>query len=77
MAEQQMLVVKGRREVEPPEGFEVKSAERTRIEIERRFELPAEVDVEKIEAKLEDGVLTVALPKKEEEKPKTITVKVA
>lgn len=43
----------------------------------RSFVLPKNVDATKIEAKYELGVLTVTLPKKEEEKPKSIQVKVA
>ena len=36
----------------------------------RSFTLPETVDVDKIDAKYEDGILTVALPKKEEALPK-------
>lgn len=45
--------------------------------VRRSFVLPDTVDGEKIEAKLDGGVLTVRLPKKEESKPKVISVKVA
>lgn len=41
---------------------------------QRTLPLPSSVDVEKIEATLKDGILTVTLPKKEEAKPKQITV---
>lgn len=41
---------------------------------QRTLPLPATVDVEKIDASLKDGILTVVLPKKEEAKPKQITV---
>jgi HSP20 family protein len=37
--------------------------------------LPTEVKADKAEASFEDGVLTIRLPKAEEVKPKTITVK--
>ena len=37
--------------------------------------LPGEVDDEGIEASLDDGVLTVRVPKAEAERPKRITVK--
>jgi HSP20 family protein len=36
----------------------------------RAFELPEDVDVDKIEAKHEDGVLHISMPKKEEAKVK-------
>ncbi len=42
----------------------------------RSFDLGDQVEVSKAEAKLENGVLTVTLPKREEVKPKTIEVKV-
>lgn len=43
----------------------------------RSLNLPTEVKAEEIEAKHEDGVLTVRLPKSEGDKPKKIAVKVA
>lgn len=43
----------------------------------RAFNLPKNIDFEKIEAKNENGILTVTIPKKEEElkKNRTITIK--
>lgn len=42
----------------------------------RSFALPNTVDQEKIRAKYENGVLAVTLPKREETKPKNITVEI-
>jgi HSP20 family protein len=42
----------------------------------RSFSLPNMVDVEKIKAEYKDGVLRVTLPKKEEAKPKQISINV-
>jgi HSP20 family protein len=42
----------------------------------RSFTLPSVVDTEKIKAEYRDGVLRVILPKREEAKPKQITVTV-
>ncbi len=42
--------------------------------IRKLFSLPDDVSVEGIAAKLQDGVLTLALPKKEQARPKQITV---
>ncbi len=42
---------------------------------ERVLSLPTDVKTDKAQAEFENGVLTVTLPKAEEVKPKTITVK--
>lgn len=44
-------------------------------EFSRSLRLPEPVDVEKVEAKFENGLLTVHLPKTEEARPKTIKIK--
>lgn len=41
----------------------------------RSVQLPHKVDVEKVAARLDDGILTVQLPKAPEVKPRKITVK--
>ena len=41
----------------------------------RQFNLPEDVDGEKIEAKFLNGVLTLEIPKMEEVKPRKITIK--
>jgi HSP20 family protein len=42
---------------------------------ERTLALPADVVADKAKAEFENGVLTITLPKAEEVKPKTITIK--
>jgi HSP20 family protein len=42
----------------------------------RSFTLPNVVDTEKIKAEFKDGVLRVTLPKREEAKPKQISISV-
>jgi HSP20 family protein len=41
---------------------------------QRTLPLPATVDSEKVSAEFKDGILTITLPKKEEAKPKQISV---
>ncbi|WP_448385043.1 Hsp20/alpha crystallin family protein [Fervidobacterium sp.] len=43
--------------------------ERSFGKFERAFSLPDYVDIQNIKAKYNDGVLTIELPKKKEEKP--------
>lgn len=40
----------------------------------RSFELPEEIQADKIEAKLEKGLLVVSIPKAEEAKPRTVKI---
>lgn len=42
----------------------------------RSLRLPAEIQAEKVEAKIADGVLTLSLPKAESAKPKKINISV-
>ncbi|MBL8097912.1 MAG: Hsp20/alpha crystallin family protein [Anaerolineales bacterium] len=45
-------------------------------EFRRTLRMPAEIDAEKVEAKIEDGVLTLTLPKAESARPKKIKIAV-
>jgi HSP20 family protein len=49
--------------------------ERSYGAFERRFVLPSDTDVDKIDAKYENGVLEIQIPKTESKKPKEIKVK--
>lgn len=50
---------------------------RREFQFSRAFSLPENVDVEKIEAKFRDGILSIALPKKPTAAPRLVPVKVA
>lgn len=72
----EMLTIKG----ETKEKSEVKEKayhirEQRWGAFERSVALPTSVLADKAKAEFEDGVLTITLPKAEEVKPKTITVK--
>ena len=43
----------------------------------RSFPLPSEVNSERVDASLTDGILTVRLEKSEEQKPRQISVRVS
>jgi HSP20 family protein len=48
--------------------------ERRYTRVARRFSLPQAYNTNEVSAKLEDGVLTLSLPKREESKPRKIEV---
>jgi HSP20 family protein len=68
------LELSGSRKSDAPKGFKAHRVEREMASFTRSFTLPADVDVEKIEAVLKDGLLTLALPKAEAAKPKQISI---
>jgi len=72
-----LLTIKGERAFEN----EVKKENYHRVERSygsfiRSFQLPATVDSTKVQAEQKNGILTITLPKKEEEKPKKISIKI-
>ncbi len=75
--EDDTLILRGEKKVERDAKTEnFLRAERVYGTFQRTFTLPQTVDREKIRASLKNGVLTLILPKKEEVKPKQITVQV-
>ncbi len=71
------LTVSGKREVPTPGDGSYHRAERGTGEFSRSLEFPDDVDVERVEASYRNGILTVRLPKREEAKPRQITVRAA
>jgi len=76
--ENNVLTIRGEKRFERREGAEDRGhrLERAYGAFERSFTVPASVDAEHIEAKYEQGVLTVTLPKVERAKPRQISIKV-
>lgn len=70
------LTIIGRRRSELPEG-ELCYCESSSADFRRVFEVGPDVDTSKIDAKLNQGVLTLHLPKSEKAKPKKIEVQAA
>lgn len=71
------LTLRGRRPEPKGEERTYHRRERATDEFSRTITLPVEVDSDKIEASLKDGVLTLRLPKAEAAKPRKITVRCA
>ena len=71
-----ILTLRGK--IEKEEESEEKSyyiREQSYDSFERSLRLPVEVDLKKVEALFEDGILTINLPKAEAVKPKSIMIK--
>ena len=68
------LTIRGRRGTEPREDATYHRRERDAGEFTRVLRLPIEVDADRVEATLKDGVLLVKLPKADSAKPKKIKV---
>lgn len=71
----QVLSVRAERNTEPSEGFTAHRLERPSFRMAQSFTLPSRLDVDNVQAQLEDGVLTVTLPKAREERARAITIK--
>ena len=72
-----VLSIKGERQFEDAaEGETYHRVESSFGAFERRFTVPTSVNPGKIEARFKNGLMTLALPKREESKPRTVKVKV-
>ena len=75
--ENSTLTIRGeKKQVAEEKTTRVHRYERSYGTFERSFTLPTTVDTEKVQARFENGVLTIALPKAERAKPREIEVKV-
>lgn len=72
-----VLTLAGTREERLPDGATWVRRERSGGRIERAVQLPWPVDAERIEARLKDGILTVACPRAAADRPRAIAVKAA
>jgi HSP20 family molecular chaperone IbpA len=68
------LVVEGDLQITLPQEMQAVHADIRSTHYERRFALSEELETEKIEASLKDGVLTVRIPKRAESKPRRIEI---
>jgi len=68
------VTINGQRKIAEVNDASWQRRERSQGRFSRTFSLPWEIDADKVEAKLLDGVLTVKLPKCESCKPKKVKV---
>jgi HSP20 family protein len=69
-----ILTVKGEVTSEANGDGEYLLREISHGEFRRSLRLPESVEIDKVEAKVENGLLTIHLPKAEEARPKTIKI---
>ncbi|KAK9048256.1 hypothetical protein SSX86_032780 [Deinandra increscens subsp. villosa] len=78
MVEDRVLQISGERSMEKEEKNDKwHRVERSSGKFLRRFRLPENAKVEKVKAKMENGVLTVTVPKKEVKKPEVKPIQIS
>lgn len=75
--EKNVLTISADVDLVQPENYSLVYAEYEEGDYERSFTLPKEIDLNKIEATVKDGVLSLHLPKVGEARAKKIAVKAA
>ncbi|HSD10975.1 MAG TPA: Hsp20/alpha crystallin family protein [Candidatus Binatia bacterium] len=73
-AQGRTLTVSGKREIKTPEKGSFHRRERSGGEFSRSLQLPSDLDLSRAEASCQHGILTIRVPKKEEAKPRQITI---
>lgn len=69
------LTIRGKRQISLPEGAASLRRERPAGEFERTISLPVEIDVDRVEASLTNGVLLITLPKARSAQPRKVEVR--
>ena len=70
------LSISGKADIPMADGMEALHAEVSSARFERSFALSSELDGDKADASLKDGVLTLRIPKREQYKPRKVEVRV-
>jgi HSP20 family protein len=71
------LILSGKREPATPADGSFHRRERGSGQFSRSFQFPADLALDKAEASYKQGMLTIRIPKREEAKPRQITVQTA
>lgn len=74
-ADRNSLTIEGEAVIEMPAGMEALYADVQSTRYGRSFVLSGELETERIEANLKDGVLTIRIPKRSEYRPRKIEVR--
>jgi HSP20 family molecular chaperone IbpA len=69
------LSIAGEAAIDTPEGMEALYVDVSTKKYQRSFSLSSELDADKIDASLKDGLLTLHIPKREEHKPRKIEIR--
>jgi HSP20 family protein len=69
-----VLTIRGERRLEEPEGYRALRRERSALRFARSFTLSDRMDGDNVEATLENGLLTLRIPRRPETKPRQITI---
>ena len=70
------LSIEGRADIAMPDGMEPLYADIRSTRYQRSFSISSELDGDRVEASLKDGVLTLRIPKREQYQPRKIEVRV-
>jgi HSP20 family molecular chaperone IbpA len=74
-ADRNSLVIEGEAAIDMPAGMEALYADVHSTRFARSFVLSGELETDRIDANLKDGVLTVRIPKRAEYRPRKIEVR--
>lgn len=69
-----LITLSGERKTEFPEKASVHRMERRGIKFNRTMKLPVRVDINKVSADYQNGILKIVMPRLEEDKPKMINI---